>query len=71
MCIQASGVASGIVLDPFMGSGTTGVAAVRLGFDYIGFEINGENARIANERIAATTPGLSFEERTSFALDCR
>lgn len=50
-CIKASGVETGIVLDPFMGSGTTGVAAGMLNFDYIGFEINQENACIAQNRI--------------------
>lgn len=42
----------GIVLDPFMGSGTTAVAASELGFDYLGFEINPEYARLANSRAA-------------------
>jgi len=50
-CIQASGIDTGIVLDPFMGSGTTGIAARLLGFDYLGFDINSENVKIANERI--------------------
>lgn len=53
-CIQASGIESGIILDPFMGSGTTGLAAKLLGFDYIGFELSPENARTAIERIAAS-----------------
>jgi len=53
MCIQASGMDKGIVLDPFMGSGTTGLAAKRLGFDFLGFELNETNARVANERINA------------------
>jgi DNA modification methylase len=50
-CIEASGVETGIVLDPFMGSGTTGVAACELGFQFVGFELNPDNAVIANERI--------------------
>ncbi len=51
MCIQASGIETGLILDPFMGSGTTALAARRLGFDFIGFELNEANARVANERI--------------------
>ena len=52
MCIQASGLERGaVVLDPFMGSGTTGLAAKKLGFNFLGFELNETNARIANERI--------------------
>ncbi|MBK8286487.1 MAG: site-specific DNA-methyltransferase [Ahniella sp.] len=56
-CIEASGIHTGIVLDPFMGSGTTGLAARMLGFDFIGFELNRENAETANNRIA-TNAGL-------------
>ena len=41
----------GIVLDPFMGSGSTGVAAVKLGFDFIGIEMNKEYLNIAEKRI--------------------
>ena len=41
------------ILDPFMGSGTTGVAAKILNRDFIGCEINGEYFEIAEERIEA------------------
>ena len=40
-----------IVLDPFMGSGTTGVAAKRLGRKFIGIEIDKEYFKIAEARI--------------------
>lgn len=40
-----------IILDPFMGSGTTGVASLNLNRNFIGFEINEEYVQIANERI--------------------
>lgn len=43
-----------LVLDPFMGSGSTGIACKRLGREYIGFEINPEYCRISQERINAT-----------------
>lgn len=61
-CIQASGISGGLVLDPFMGSGTTAVAASLLGFDYIGFELNPENVEIAKKRITEKvgTLGLNF-----------
>lgn len=59
-CIRASGIESGIVLDPFMGSGTTGVAAKMLGFDYIGFEINSDNTAIAEKRINLTHQPLEL-----------
>ncbi|MDC0315341.1 site-specific DNA-methyltransferase [Synechococcus sp. AH-551-G15] len=41
----------GIVLDPFMGSGSTGKAAVRGGFSFIGCELNEEYLQIAKTRI--------------------
>ena len=41
----------GIVLDPFMGSGSTAVAAMHMGRHYIGFERDPEYYRIAMERI--------------------
>jgi site-specific DNA-methyltransferase (adenine-specific) len=42
---------SGTILDPFMGSGSTGVAALREGFKFIGIELNAEYAEIAQKRI--------------------
>ncbi|MGH9381993.1 MAG: DNA methyltransferase [Thermoanaerobaculia bacterium] len=41
----------GTVLDPFMGSGTTGIAAHLEGFDFIGIEREVEYAEIAKARI--------------------
>ena len=41
----------GVVLDPFMGSGSTGKAAVREGFDFIGIEREDEYMEIAKTRI--------------------
>ena len=51
-CIHASGIEdNGIILDPFMGSGTTGKAAIMLNHAFIGFEIDTEICKIANEYI--------------------
>ena len=41
-----------IILDPFMGSGTTGVAALTQGRKFIGIELNEEYFKIAEQRIA-------------------
>jgi len=41
----------GIVLDPFAGSGTTGKAAVRLGFPFFGIELEPEFVELARKRI--------------------
>ena len=43
----------GTVLDPFNGSGSTGMAATELGFDYIGCELDPEYVKISEARIAA------------------
>jgi site-specific DNA-methyltransferase (adenine-specific) len=43
----------GIVLDPFNGSGSTGCAAVELGHEYIGCELDSAYVDITNKRIAA------------------
>ena len=42
-----------IVFDPFMGSGTTAVACIDLGYDFIGCEIDEDYYNIAKERINA------------------
>jgi DNA modification methylase len=51
------------VLDPFMGSGTTGVACVQTGRRFIGIEISEEYFRIAQERIrqAQAQPRIPFD----------
>jgi DNA modification methylase len=43
--------AGGTVFDPFMGSGTSGVASVKLGRKYIGIELDGEHFDAASARI--------------------
>jgi site-specific DNA-methyltransferase (adenine-specific) len=49
--------ASGIILDPFMGSGTTGVAALDEGRRFIGVEIDGSHFAVARERITTAPVG--------------
>lgn len=43
-----------LILDPFMGSGTTAVAARTLGRDFIGIDISPEYCKMADERLART-----------------
>jgi DNA modification methylase len=40
-----------VVLDPFLGSGTTAAVAKKLGRNYIGIELNPEYVRLAEQRI--------------------
>ena len=49
--ILAGCPAGGIVLDPFFGSGTTGVTATKLGRRYVGIDISPEYCRLAEERL--------------------
>jgi len=51
-CILSGCPENGIVLDPFMGSGTTAVVAIKNFRKYIGCEINPDFVKIAEERIA-------------------
>lgn len=53
-CILSSGVEltkKTLIMDPFAGSGTTGVAAKKLGCSFIGFEIDNNHTQSANTRI--------------------
>ena len=51
----------GLVLDPFLGSGTTGLAAEREGFRWIGIEREAEYVAIAEARLNGTQRGLGLE----------
>jgi len=51
--IKAGCPENGIVLDPFMGSGTTGLVAKKLNRNWLGIELNPEYAQMAEERINA------------------
>lgn len=60
-CIQTAGVPIGAtILDPYMGSGATGVACLQLGYNFIGIEISEDYYRVAEKRIqdAAAQPLL-------------
>ena len=50
-----------VVLDPFMGSGTTAIAALKTGRKYFGYENEPGYARLAEERIAAYQLQLNME----------
>jgi site-specific DNA-methyltransferase (adenine-specific) len=52
-----------LVLDPFMGSGTTAVACKQLGREFIGFEICEEYCKIANKRLEQANLNTFFENK--------
>lgn len=55
-CILAGCPAGGTVLDPFSGSGTTGVVAIRHGRRYLGVELNPDNVAMSERRLQAECP---------------
>ncbi|MDR2903085.1 MAG: site-specific DNA-methyltransferase [Clostridiales bacterium] len=55
-CILAGCPAGGTVIDPFFGSGSTGVSAATLGRRYIGIDINPEYCALAEERLRGVMP---------------
>lgn len=50
-CIKAGCPQEGIVLDPFMGSGTTAIVARKLNRNFVGFELNPDYVHLAEKRI--------------------
>jgi DNA modification methylase len=58
---------SDTILDPFLGSGSFGVAAIQLGHNFIGIEQNADYLAIAERRIAAARP--DFEHTVELIID--
>ena len=60
-CISAYGIAGAdvVVLDPFAGSGSTGIAALESGCSFVGFEIDAAQAQAANDRLAKVITQLN------------
>jgi site-specific DNA-methyltransferase (adenine-specific) len=56
-CILAGCPVDGIVLDPFLGAGTTAVAATKHGRKWVGCELNPEYVKIAEERLSELKKG--------------
>ena len=50
-CIEACCPPDGVVLDPFMGAGTTALVTKELGRNYVGIELNEEYVKLARERL--------------------
>lgn len=60
-CDCDAGAVPQTVLDPFCGSGTTGVVSLRRGRDFVGLELNPEYAAMARSRIGDDAPLLNTE----------
>ena len=61
-CILAGSKPGDIVLDPFNGSGTTGVVAMKYGRRYIGCELNPKYVELTEQRFASIFDGSTFEK---------
>lgn len=62
-CIRAGSKEGDVVLDPFCGSGTTGVVALKLGRAFIGLELNPDYVTMAQERIGEVMPLFDGQQR--------
>ncbi len=58
LCILTKTPTGGVILDPFVGSGTTCMAAKKIGRDFIGIERESEYCKIAEARIKAVPQSL-------------
>ena len=61
-CVLAGCAEGGTVLDPFSGSGTTGIVALKNARRYIGIEINHEYAALSRKRIDTAAPISLWEQ---------
>jgi DNA modification methylase len=57
-CTCNAPTAAGVVLDPFMGSGTVAQVAIETGRNWLGIELNPEYIKLAEQRIAAAQPAM-------------
>lgn len=73
-CILAGCPVGGTVLDPFFGSGTTGLAAKQTGRHFIGIELNPAYCKLAEQRIGAsalTSPDSAAKGKSARLADRR
>lgn len=64
--IRASTKPGDLILDPFCGSGTTGVAALELGCRFIGIDLSSEYLQLAERRMGEVQMSLVQEEAVSY-----
>jgi DNA modification methylase len=62
LAIKAGSKKDDIILDPFAGSGTTGIVSIRLGRKFIGLDINQDYCKMANERLESTKRGQTLQQ---------
>ena len=67
-CIKAGSKEGDIVLDPFMGSGTTAMVAKSLGRDYIGCELHEDYGNLIQKRVKEYHPVEEVSQETSINI---
>lgn len=60
LCVLAGSQPGDTVLDPFSGAGTTGVAALSHGRNYVGVELNPEYVELSRRRLSDVNPALGL-----------
>jgi len=63
--IQLYTFESDVILDPFMGSGTTAIAAIRTGRNFVGYDNKIEYVELANERVKKELERIQAEKEQS------
>jgi len=69
-CIQFTGIKEGVLLDPFMGSGTSAIASINQQFDYIGYDIDVDYIEFATHRINAQVKDINQPKYQLFDIGC-
>jgi len=59
--IQLYSYKSDVILDPFMGSGTTAIAALKSNRKYIGYDVNGDYIKTAEKRLSILKNQMTFK----------
>jgi DNA modification methylase len=67
LLLNAATTPRSLVLDPFAGTATTGVAAIQLGHRFIGVERNADYLAIAQKRLADARP--DFEQTVELVIE--
>lgn len=60
LCVLAGSTPNSTVLDPFMGSGTSGAVALDTGRHFVGIELKPDYAELAQQRLSGRTIGLAL-----------
>ncbi|WP_308026812.1 DNA-methyltransferase [Neisseria mucosa] len=62
VCVKAGSDSNDLICDPFSGSATTGVVAIRLNRRFIGIELSENYCQLAEDRLKSEVPNLAFTD---------